>query len=307
MQKKAYIADFTLLIAAIIWGFAFAFQRQGMEHIGPFTYTAVRFLIGGIIILPFALTYAPLRGEQLSVKFLWPTVILGLFLFFGASTQQWALVYSTEANVSFITGLYVVIVPLICWILLKQQVSKYVWIASFIMLIGMFFMTFFAAPPEMISGKEQYRFWGDILAVICAIFWSGHIIWISIYSHRVNPLWLATIQYFVCGFLALIVAAIFENISWQAIWSARIAIAYGAFMSVGVAYTLQIFAQKNAPVTHATLILALEAVFGALGGWLINGQQMTILAILGACFMFCGTLIAEFSDYFVKKKTKAGL
>ncbi|MFV0321214.1 MAG: DMT family transporter [Alphaproteobacteria bacterium] len=304
MEKKAYIADFTLLLAAIIWGFAFAFQRQGMEYIGPFTYTAVRFLIGGITLLPFALIYAPLRGEQLSVKFLWPAVVLGLFLFFGAGTQQWALVYSTEANVSFITGLYVVFVPLICWVLLKQKVSKYVWIASFIMLFGMFLMTFFAAPPEMISGKEHFRAWGDILAVICAIFWSGHIIWISIYSNRIPPLWLATIQYFVCGFLALIVAVIFEDISLKALWDARIALAYGTFMSVCVAYTLQIIAQKNAPVTHATLILALESVFGALGGWLINGQQMTLFAIFGAAFMFGGTLIAEFSDYFVKKNPR---
>ncbi|MFV0431542.1 MAG: DMT family transporter [Alphaproteobacteria bacterium] len=305
MNKKAYIADFTLLLAAIIWGSTFAFQRQGMEHLGPFLYTAIRFAIGGVVLLPVAMIYSPLEGEQVSFRFLFPAVVLGLFLFGGASTQQWGLVYTSEANSSFITGLYVIIIPVICWLFLKQPVSKIVWMASLIMLLGMFLMTFFSAPAVMISGKEHNQFWGDILTIICAFFWSGHILWISVFSKRVPALWLASIQFIVCAILAFIVAFIFEEISWEIIWNARVAIAYGTIMSVIIAYTLQIFAQKHAPVTHATLILALEAVFGALGGWLINGQTMTIVAIFGAALMFSGTLIVEFSAYFGKGRTKA--
>ncbi len=304
MKNKTVIADIFLFTASILWGFAFAFQRQGMEHLGPFTYTAIRFILAGLTLLPFALIYRPLKGSRLRLSYIAPGLIAGLFLLGGASFQQWGLVYTTEANAGFITGIYVVIVPFISYFILKQPISIYVSIACFIMLLGMGFMTFFSATPTMITGKENLQILGDVLTFICAIFWSIHILWIALYSQRISALWLAVFQSFVCGFLALIIALIFEDISWQAIIKAKVAIAYGAFISVAIAYTLQIIAQKNAPPTHAVLILSLEAVFGAIGGWIINGQVMTILAMVGAGLMFSGTLLAEFSHYLDKDKTK---
>ncbi len=302
MERKAITADILLITASILWGFAFAFQRQGMEHLGPFTYTALRFILAALTLLPFALIYRPLRGSRLRISYIAPGLIAGVFLLGGASFQQWGLVYTTEANSGFITGIYVVIVPIMSYFIFKQPISIYVGIACFVMLFGMGFMTFFSAKPTVITGKEDLQIWGDILTFICAIFWSFHILWIAFYSQRISALWLAVFQSLVCGFLALIIAFIFEEISWEAINHAKVAIAYGAFVSVAIAYTLQIIAQKNAPPTHAVLILSLEAVFGAIGGWVINGQAMTLLAIIGAGFMLSGTLLAEFSHYFVKNK-----
>lgn len=302
MKNKAVIADILLLTASIIWGFAFAFQRQGMEHLGPFTYTAIRFILAGFTLLPLAMILRPLKGERLSLGYIAPGLIAGLFLLGGAGFQQWGLVYTTEANSGFITGIYVIIVPIISCFLLKHSLSLFVGLAGLIMLLGMGLMTLFSAEPTVITGKENLRFLGDILTFICALFWSVHILWIAFHAQRISALWLAVFQSFICGFLALIIAFIAdENISWQALMAAKVAIIYGAFVSVAIAYTLQIIAQKNAPPSHAVLILSLEAVFGAIGGWLLNGQAMTIGAIMGASLMFSGTLLAEFSHYFPQK------
>ena len=282
--------DSLLLLAAVIWGFAFVAQRVGMDYVGPFGFNGVRFALGCLVLLPFLFRngmrddHASPRGPALfSLPSLGGGLLAGLVLFCGASFQQVALVYTTAGNAGFITGLYVVLVPII-GIALGHRTRAGTWIGAGLAGAGLY----------LLSVVEQFTISpGDLLVLIGAFFWAGHVHLIGWLSPRQDPLKIAFLQFATCAVLSLTTSTAIEHNTAGRYWLAAIPILYGGVLSVGVAYTLQVVAQKKARPAHAAIILSLEAVFAAIGGWLILGETLSARALTGCILMLCGMLISQ--------------
>lgn len=282
-------SDMLLLLAAAIWGFAFVAQRVGMDFVGPFTFSAVRFSLGTIVLLPFLLfrkhqvynRMKPLKRERRTIILL--QVLLGLLVFGGVSFQQYGLVYTTAGNAGFITGLYVVFVP-VAGLFIGQRNHYTIWVGVLLALAGLFFL----------SVREGFTInFGDSLVFICALIWTAHVLVVGNVAPRTDPIRTAIIQFAICSLLSWIVAICFEEISLMPILEAIWPILYGGVMSVGIGYTLQVFAQQKAHPAYASIILSLESVFAVLGGWLILGEAVTGKILLGCCLMLAGMIVAQ--------------
>jgi drug/metabolite transporter (DMT)-like permease len=287
-SRSLYKADSLLILTAVIWGGAFVAQRVGMDHVGPLTFNGVRFALGTLTLLPFAL-----RGSVTTETDLLPRLssrqaflggaLAGFVLFAGATLQQVGLVYTTAGKAGFITGLYVVIVPLLGmgW---KQWPGRGGWAGATLAAVGLYFL----------SVTEEFTLApGDAWVLAGAFMWATHVLVLGWLSPRVDFMKLACAQYAVCCCLSLMVAGLTETITFNGIRQATVPILYGGVMSVGIAYTLQVVAQRVAPPTHAAIILSLEAVFAALAGWLILGEILTSRGLLGCGLMLAGMMVAQ--------------
>jgi len=290
MQGVTAKSDALLLTTAIIWGFAFVAQRVGMDHVGPFTFNGIRFAIGSLSLLPLVLMS---REQPITMKNILPppdlkTLLLGgsalgLTLFAGASLQQIGLVYTTAGKAGFITGLYVIIVPLL-GLFWRQQPRVGTWIGAVLATTGLY----------LLSVTEAFTIEaGDLLVLIGAVFWAAHVLIIGWLSPRIKPVKLAFFQYVACSILSLITAARIESITIPSIFAAVIPILYGGLLSVGIAYTLQVVAQRDAHPSHAAILLSLESVFAAIGGWLILGEVISPRGLVGCGLMLAGMLLSQ--------------
>ncbi len=283
---KSKKSDLLLLLAAAIWGFAFVAQKIGMDYVGPFTYNGVRFALGALVLIPFIAfkknpENIPHPDEK---KYLFKGgSIAGVLLFAGVSSQQLGLIYTTAGNAGFITGLYVVFVP-IAGLFLGHKTNWLIWTGVLLAGIGLYFLS--------VTADSQINK-GDLLVLICAIVWTFHVLVIAKYSPLVDTLKLAFIQFVVCSLLCMSFAFIFDDVSIKGIIDAALPIAYGGFLSVGIAYTLQVFVQKNAHPTAAAIILSLESVFAAIGGWIFLSEPASLRGIFGAALMFAGMILAQ--------------
>jgi len=285
------------MLTAAIWGFAFVAQRVGMQYVGAFTFNGVRFALGSISLIPLIIYFknkktAEQPEETASASALVPGIIAGSVLFFGASLQQAGLAYTTAGKAAFITGLYIVLVPLL-GIFLKQRVGLNTWLGVVLAVSGLFFL----------SVNEDFTIaFGDLLEIIGAFFWAVHILVIDYFTKKVDALRLSCAQFAMCSALSIITALIFEDISVSGLSQAAIPILYGGLLSVGVAYTLQVVAQKHAKPSHAAIILSMEAVFAALGGALLLKENMGVRGYLGCALMFAGMLLTQV-NFFEKKES----
>jgi len=282
-------SNILLFIAAILWGFAFVAQRAGMEHVGPFIFNGVRFALGGTSLIPLILINRKKRRSvndrpPASAKiFILGGSLAGVVLFTGASLQQIGVIYTTAGKAGFITGLYVIIVPLM-GLLWRQKSSIFAWIGAVLATVGLYFLSVtegFTISP------------GDLLVLISAFFWAGHVHIIGWFSRRIDPIKLALFQFFTCSVLSLITAAIIETTAIQNLLRAAIPILYGGLVSVGIAYTLQVVAQRRAHTTHAAIILSLETVFAVIGGWLILSEVLSSRGLFGCALMLAGMLLSQ--------------
>jgi len=286
-----------LMLTAAIWGFAFVAQRVGMQYVGAFTFNGVRFALGSISLIPLIIYFknkktAEQPEETASASALVPGIIAGSVLFFGASLQQAGLAYTTAGKAAFITGLYIVLVPLL-GIFLKQRVGLNTWLGVVLAVSGLYFL----------SVNEDFTIaFGDLLEIIGAFFWAVHILVIDYFTKKVDALRLSCAQFAMCSALSIITALIFEDISVSGLSQAAIPILYGGLLSVGVAYTLQVVAQKHAKPSHAAIILSMEAVFAALGGALLLKENMGVRGYLGCALMFAGMLLTQV-NFFEKKES----
>ena len=307
-----------MLLTAMIWGFAFVAQRAGMEHVGPFMFNGIRFGLGSLALIPLILLRNPDRSEGshstssvptykeisqctpfLSVPhwakrsstvteggiktLFWGGVLTGLALFFGANFQQVGIVYTTAGKAGFITGLYVIIVP-IMGMLWGQKTGLETWVGAVLAVVGLYLLSMTGA---FAISK------GDLLVLICAFFWAIHVHLIGRFSPKVDPIKLASLQFAVCSVLSLIVSFIFETNSLQSVFDAAIPILYAGLMSTGIAYTLQVVAQRKVPPSRAAIILSLEAVFAVIGGWLMLGEVMSLRSLLGCTLMLTGMFFSQ--------------
>lgn len=287
MKKHTYKSNILLLLAATIWGFAFVAQRVGMEYIGAFTFNGVRFALGSLSLIPLMFYFNNIKSKrnkslELGNVFI-PGILAGLLLFLGSSFQQVGLIGTTAGKAGFITGLYIVIVP-ICGIFLKQYISINSWIGAIIAVVGLYLLC--------VTGDFTISF-SDLLELAGAFFFAFHILLIDYYSQKVDTLKLAFFQFFICAALSMIVAVLCEKISLDAIVKAAVPILYGGVCSVGVAYTLQIIGQKDAQPSHAAIILSMESVFASIGGFIILNEHLGIKGFFGCTLMLIGMLLSQ--------------
>lgn len=289
MNTRSLKADILLLITAIIWGAAFVAQRVGMDYVGPLTFNAVRFALGSLALLPLIRRLDREKkkdGTYLktdSRNFIKGSLIAGGALFMGATLQQWGLVYTTAGNAGFITGLYVVFVP-IFGLFFKQKTGLPTWIGAMLAVAGMY----------LLSVNEGFRIEiGDLLVLCSAFFWAGHVIVISLLASKVDPVKFASGQFAACSLFSFAGAFMLEDMNVSGIMGGAIPILYGGLMSVGVAYTLQVVAQQDAKPAHAAIILSLESVFAAIAGWLLLGEMLGTQGIIGCGLMLSGMLVSQ--------------
>jgi len=288
MNSQAIKADLLMLIAAVIWGFAFVAQREGMETMGPFLFNGVRFLIGVIALSPVVwyLSKKPQpehKAEVSTKKLLLAGTIAGLLLFVAISFQQVGLQYTTAGKAGFITGLYIFFVPLI-GLFFGQKTGAGTWLGATIALFGLY----------LLSIKEDFSIAeGDSLQLICAVFFAAHVLYIGYFAKRMDPLKLSLIQYIVTGILSLLIAIAVELITWNMIIETAAPLLYAGVMSTGVAYTLQVVAQQHAHSSHAAIILSLEGAFAVLGGWLLLDEYLSTRGLLGCGLMLTGMFLSQ--------------
>lgn len=272
-----------MLLSAIIWGFAFVAQKTSMEVMGPFTFNTARFVLGAsflVLLLPFIKPEAGRLGKEGWFGGMW----MGVIIFIGSITQQIGIVTTTAAKAAFITGIYIVIVPIILSFM-GQALSRIVWWAVALSVFGLYLLS--------MHGAEAVPVVGDFWVLLSAIFFALHIIVIGKYSRLHDPLKLSIVQFYICALLSAIGMFIIETPSIAGIKAGGLEILYAGVLSVGIAYTLQVFAQKRVPAHIAALVLSLEIVFGAIGGIWLLGEQMTGSMLLGGCFMFAAILLVQ--------------
>ncbi len=287
--RQKWLPDSVLLLTAAIWGFAFIAQRSGMRSMGPFTFNAVRFLVGGLTLLliyRLFLRKLPDRDESvpLSKNADWLGGLLtGLVLFAGASLQQVGLVGTDAGKAGFITGLYVVLVPIL-GLLIGKRTSPFNWVGALLAAVGLYLL--------MVTGTFGIAR-SDLLVLIGALVWAVHVHLVGHFSPRIGAVKLAITQFLVTGVLSLVAAFIFEQPSFTQLQAGLLPLLYASFLSVATAYTLQVVAQKWADPAHAAIILSLEGAFAALGGWWLLGEQLDVRGLLGAAVMLAGMLISQ--------------
>lgn len=289
MKLSTFRADMLLTITALIWGTAFVFQKTGMEHLGPHGFNGVRFILGSLALTPLTLlslrrsAAAPYDNRPGFSTYLKGGLLAGFALFCGAGLQQVGLMTTTAGNAGFITGLYVVLTPMI-GLAFGQRTGWGTWLGGMVALVGLYFLC--------ITGEFTISH-GDLLVLASSVFWASHMLIIGWLAPKMNPIALAQAQFMVCGLLSLGTGLAIETVTLEGIIGARDSILYCELMSTGVAYTLQVVAQQEAKPAHASIILSLEAVFAVGAGYLFLGELLGGQAFIGCGLMLAGMIVAQ--------------
>ena len=294
-------ANLLMLAAAMIWGSAFVAQRLSLDAIGPFLFTGLRFLLGAIvvsIVWMIAKRRRPVVASQQSANThtLWRDgAVLGLLVAVSISCQQIGLQYTKVANAGFISSLYVVIVPLM-GVVLRHQTGVGVWLGALLAALGMYFL----------SVDEHFSIlYGDWLQLAGSIVISAQVVLVSRFARRHDPLALALVQFVVCGVVSLAIGLVVDPLRLSDIVRAAPTILYGGALSVGVAYTIQVVAQKDAAPAHAAVIFSMEGVFAALAGWLVLGETLAARAMLGCALMLAGLIVCQVMPMWTGRRVAA--
>jgi drug/metabolite transporter (DMT)-like permease len=286
MQNHALRADLLMLLTALIWGSGFVAQTAGMDHIGPYLFSGLRFALGSLCLLPLIVrrpATGPLPEPLLTRGLLQGGIVMGLALALGINLQQVGLLFTSVTNSAFITGLYVIVVPIL-GLFLGHKTGIGTWLGCLLAVFGMFLLS---------VGDNFHVAPGDWLQLIGAFVWGGHVILVGVFASRHDPVRLAFLQFVTCAGVSLILALVFEPIALGAIVAAGPAIVYGGVVAVGIGYTLQVIAQKHAIASHAAIILSLEAVFAAIAGAWILGESLQVRGYAGCALMLAGMLLTQ--------------
>jgi len=290
-------ANLTLLLTAAIWGAAFVSQKEAMQSMGPLWFVGIRFMIGFFVVLPFALREDRRSEEPLSLKTGLTFGLCGVALLAGAVTQQYGMQTATVTNASFLTGLYVIIVPVLSVLVLRKMPHWIIWPAAALALVGIFYL----------SGGELSRLTtGDYWLILCAFCFGLQVLLVGIFiSGSDRPLGLSAIQFLITGVGGLIVAAFVEPITWEGLKEAGPHILYSGVVSSGIAYTLQVVGQRWTTAPQAAIFLSSESLFGAFFGALFLHERIPPLGYFGCALIFIAMLAVEIVPELTKKRSVA--
>jgi len=294
MSKTASI--FSALLCTLIWGTTFIAQDTGMDDIGPFTFNGVRFFVAFLAVAPLAYIFERkkiLKSIKKDKKnFINLAILIGLSLFLGSALQQVALLYTDVANAAFFTIFYVPMVPFIIFFIYKKPIHWSIWPSVLLCVLGGYLLTNFYNATVRI---------GDTLVIIGAFFWSTHIIFIGkiIKNHNL-PLAIGAIQTLIVAFLSLVIGLIFEDFIWSNILKEKFQILYAGILSGGLAFILQIYAQKNISPAPSAIIFSLEGVFATVAAWILLDQILDMNNLFGCLFILFGVLFSQLGPIFKK-------
>lgn len=308
--------DLMLLMAALIWGASFVAQKAGMEYIGPFTFNAIRFLMGSLVLVPVVLLLGGMQKKnnadmiassdsehsaeldadrtaelEATRKSGRKTLILGgiscgVVLCVAGTFQQFGMIYTTAGKAGFITALYIVLVPIL-GLFVGRKVRPVLWFCVVLATAGLYLL---CVKEDLSIGR------GDLLVIACAFGFATHILVIDYFSPKTDGVKLSCLQFLTAGLLSSPLAAIFEKIDWASVIACWQPILYSGILSCGVAYTLQVLGQKNTEPTVASLILSLESVFAVIAGIILLHEQISLREFLGCAIMFAAILLAQFPE-----------
>ncbi len=283
-------ANSALLLASALWGFAFVAQRVGADSVGPFTFTGVRFALGALVLWPLILLRDRLRRVSLAARraatraVVVPGIVTGVLLTVAVNLQQSAMSDTPAGNAAFITGLYMVFVPVIAAFRGHRSSPATVFgvVAS---LVGLYLIS---VADDLTIGR------GEVLLIVSTLFWAVQILLIEHFAGVLSALRFACAQFVTCAVLSNLAALAFDPAPFAGLAEAALPLVYGGLVSVGIAFTLQVVGQRHALATHAALIMATESVFGALGGALLLGENMGLRGYFGAALMMAGIVVSQF-------------
>ncbi len=282
-----------LFITAIIWGISFVSQSVGMEYIEPNTFMGIRTTMGGIVLLPYIFFTDRAKKkngtyEKTDIKkLLLYGTLCGLFLCIASTLQTYGLKTTTTAKSGFLTALYIIFVAMF-GVFCKKKPNYKMAAGVLVAIAGMYFLCLFGDAVSFNSG--------DLLTIICAVFFAGQILLIDKFVTRLDGVKLACTQFLVAGAINLIIMVLVENPDMSNILACKTALLYSGIMSCGLAYTFQIIGQKYADPTAASIIMSLESVFAAISGWIILGQGMEYYQIFGCALMFLSIILVQLPD-----------
>ena len=296
MNKKV----FSLICAvscSFIWGTAFVAQDMGMDYIGPYTFSAVRLLLGFLTLLPFffIFEFKKVKETKLSLNIIFSYLFfLGFFLAGGNILQQISLLYTDVANSAVFTVLYVVIVPIIAYFLFSKKIHKSVWPSVLMCLVGGLFLS------ELSNLRVRY---GDSLVVVGAFFWAFHIVFISKFLKIFNyPITIATFQCLSASLITFIPAFSFEFISLKVLSMESAELIYAGVLSSGIAFMLQVFGQQNLSPAPVAIIFSLEGVFGSIAAWIILDQYLNEFKVFGIIIILLAVIFSQLAPMYGKRK-----
>ena len=297
MKNKKEFGTIILLITSIIWGVAFVFQRTGMDSIEPITFNAVRMMTAAIFLAVLSLVMSRKskvenpnhknEKNETNKATIHGGLLCGLFLAASSLTQQMGMVHTTAGKAGFITAMYMLFVPIINLIIFKKRGTAKLWISVLMGIIGMYLLC---------MKDDLYFTQGDLLILVCALLFSGHILCCDKFAPKCDPVKLSAIQFATAATISIILAFIFEHPSIEKIVSAAIPIIYCGVVSGGIGYTLQIVGQKHTNPTAASIIMSLESVFAAIAGALILHEQMSVQELIGSAIMFAAIILIQLPD-----------
>jgi drug/metabolite transporter (DMT)-like permease len=291
---------FSALFCTLIWGTTFIAQDTGMDKIGPLTFNGARFFIGFLFIIPFALVFEKKKIiSQINVnkKLFYQLLFwIGSFLFLGTYFQQTALLYTDVANAAFFTVFYVPMVPIILFVFYSKSIHWSIWPSVILCVAGVYLLSDFTNATVRL---------GDGLVILCAVFWSLHIIFIGKFIKNFNlPLFFGSLQALVVSLFSIFFAFFFETITFTNILNESVSIIYAGVMSGGIAFTLQIYAQKNISPAPSAIIFSLESVFATIAAWIILDQVLGINNLIGCAFILIGIIFSQLLPIY-ESKTKS--
>ena len=286
------------LVTTFIWGTAFIAQDTGMDNIGPLTFNGARFVVGFFTILPIAILFEKKKivkeidkNKSYFIKLL---VIMGFSLFLGTSLQQAALQYTNVANAAFFTVFYVPLVPILLFFIYSKKVHWSIWPSIALCVYGVYLLSNFSNSEIML---------GDALVILCSLFWALHIIFAGKFMEEFDiPIFYAAIQAVLVASLSILFAYIFEEINFSNILLESTSIIYAGVLSGGIAFTLQMFAQKNIEEAPAAIIYSLEGVFAVIAAWLILNQILQIENIIGCFLILLAVIFSQIAPMLKKNQ-----
>lgn len=287
-NQKSWHSNILLILTALIWGIAFVAQSEGMNYVGAYTFNACRFIIGGLTLLPLLFYFRRREtGQNAAGKKLRTGITggicCGFFLFIASTLQQLGIADTTAGKAGFITSLYIIIVPIL-GLLAHKKTGWNIWLSVLTAALGMYLL---CVTDDFTIGK------GDALIFLCALGFSLHILIVDYYSPQASGIVISCVQFFTAGLLSAVFMFITEQPDWISICAAKVPILYAGILSCGVAYTLQVIAQKQVAPVIASLLMSLESVFSLIAGMLLLGEHLTPQEAVGCILVFGAIILAQ--------------